>query len=107
LSTGTASGASRDLRKLDRFQPPELVAVELAVLGEGDMVEVEVEAHADRVCGDEVVDVARLVERDLGVACARAQRPQHHGGAAALAADQLADRVDLVCREGDDRGALR
>ena len=70
--------------------------------GEGDVVDVEVEAHADRVGGDEEVDVARLVERDLGVARARRQRAEHHGGAAALAADQLGDRVDLVGREGDD-----
>ena len=66
------------------------------------MVDVEVEAHADGVGGDQVVDVAGLVERDLGVAGARRQRAEHHRGAAALAADQLGDGVDLLGRERDD-----
>ena len=35
------------------------------------------------------------------------QRAEHDGGAAALAADQLGDRIDLVGREGDDGRALR
>ena len=71
------------------------------------MVDVEVEAHADRVGGDEIVDVAGLVERHLRVARARAERAEHHRRAAALAADQFGDGVDLVGGEGDDRAALR
>ena len=85
----------------------EAEAVEFLVGGEGDVVDVEVEAHADRVGGDEVVDVAGLVELDLGVAGARRERAQHDGGAAALAPDQLGDGVDLLGREGDDGGAAR
>ena len=88
-------------------QAAVLVAVELAVGGEGDVVDVEVEAHADGVGGDQEVDVARLEELDLGVAGARAERAQHHRRAAALAADQLGDGVDLVGREGDDGRAAR
>jgi hypothetical protein len=79
-----------------------LVAVELAVLGEGDVVDVEIEAHADRIGGDEVVDIARLVERHLRVAGARATARRAPPRAAALAADQFGDGVDLVGREGDD-----
>ena len=104
---GGAAGAAGDLRELRRVELAELIAVELAVGGERDVVDVEVEAHADRVGGDEIIDVAGLVERDLGVARARRQRAEHHRGAAALAADQLGDRVDLVGRECDDRGAAR
>ena len=59
------------------------------------MVDVDVEAHADGVGGDQIVDVAGLVERHLRVAGARRQRAQHHGGAAALAADQFGDGIDL------------
>ena len=84
-----------------------LIAVEFAVGGEGDVVEVEIEPHADGVGGDQEVDVAGLVDLDLLVARARAERAEHHCGAAALAADQFGDRVDLVGREGDDRRALR
>ena len=83
------------------------LAVELARAGEGHVIDVEVETHADGVGGDEKVDVARLVERHLRVARARAERAQHHRGAAALAADQLGDRVDLGGGERDDRRARR
>ena len=100
-----AAGAAGDLAKFGGRQVAILIAVEFPVLREGDVVEVEIEAHADGVGGDEVVDVAGLVERHLRVAGARGERAEHDGGAAALAADQLGDRVDLVGREGDDRRA--
>ena len=86
---------------------PRLAAVELAQAGEGDVVDIHVEAHADRVGRDQVVDLAGLVERDLGVAGARAERAEHHGGAAALAADQLGERVDVGGGERDHGAAPR
>ena len=93
--------------ELGGIELAELIAVELAVGGEGDVIDIEIEAHADRVGRDQIVDVARLIERDLRVARARRQRAEHDRGAAALAADQFGDRVDLVGRERDDRGAAR
>ena len=104
---GGAAGAAGDLRQLGRIELAELIAVELAVGGEGDVIDVEIEPHADGVGGDQIIDVAGLIERDLGVAGARRERAEHHRGAAALAADQLGDGVDLVGREGDDGGAAR
>ena len=97
-SLHVAAGAPGDLADLGRVQPAPLVAVELDQAGERDVVDVHVEAHADRVGRDQVVDLAGLVERDLGVARARAERAQHDGGAAALAAHQLGERVDLLRR---------
>ena len=91
-----------DLRELGRVELAELVAVELAVGGERDVIDVEIEPHADRVGRDQIVDVAGLIERDLRVARARRQRAEHDRGAAALAADQFGDRVDFLGREGDD-----
>ena len=102
-----ASGAAGDLAELGGRQRPRLVAVELRVVGEGDVMDVEVEAHADGIGRDEEVDVAVLVELDLRVAGAGRERAHHHRGAAALAADQLGDGVDLRRRERDDRRALR
>ena len=72
---------------------------------EPDMVHVHVQAHADRVGRDQVVDLARLEHLDLGVARARAERAHHDRRAAALAADQLGDGIDLVGREADHRRA--
>ena len=96
------AGAAGDLAELGGVELAELVAVELLVGGEGDVVDVEVEAHADGVGGDQVVDVARLVDLDLGIARARRERAQHDGRAALLPPDQLGDGVDLLDREGDD-----
>ena len=96
-------GAAGDLPDLLGIKPAQALAVELAQAGEGDMVDVHVEAHADRVGGDEEIDLAGLKEFDLRIAGARGKRAHHHRRAAALAADQLGDRVDLVGGEGDDR----
>ena len=104
---GGAAGAAGDLREFGRIEPAELIAVIFAVGGEGDVIDVEIEPHADRVGGDEIIDVAVLEHRDLRVAGARRQRAQHHRRAAMLAADQFGDRIDLVGRERDDRGAPR
>ena len=102
-----ASGASGDLAELRRRQLPMHMAVELARAGEGDMVDVEVEPHADGVGGDKKVHVAGLIERHLGVARARAQRTQHDGCAAALAAHEFGDGVNLGRGKRDDRSPRR
>ena len=99
-----AAGAPGDLPDFGRLQLAEVPAVEFAVGGEGDVIDVEVEAHADRVGGDDVVDIAGLVQLDLRVAGARRQRAEHDRRAAALAPDPLGDGVDLLGRERDDRG---
>ncbi len=104
---GGAAGAPGDLRQFGGIEPSELIAVEFAVGSEGDVIDVEIEAHADRVGGNQVFDVAGLVEGDLRVARARAERPQHYGGAAPLATDQLGDGIHFLRRECDDRGAAR
>ncbi len=62
------AGAAGDLAEFGRRQIAVLVAVEFAVLGEGDMIEIEVEAHADRIGGDQIIDITRLEQRHLRVA---------------------------------------
>ena len=71
------------------------------------MVHIHVEAHADGIGRHQVVDFARLEHVDLGVARARAHGAHHNRRAAALAADQLGDGVDLAGREADHRRAAR
>ena len=91
----------------DGAELAELIAVEFAVGGERDVIDVEIETHADGVGRHQVVDLAGLIERDLGVAGARRQRAEHHRGAAALAADQFGDGINLIGRERDDGRAAR
>src|SRR3546814_4454952 len=51
-----APGAPGDLADLRRRQAAPAAAVELLQLGEGHVVDIEVESHADGVGGDQVVD---------------------------------------------------
>ena len=102
-----AAGAAGDLAEFGRRQAAMVPAVEFPVGGEGDVIDVEIEAHADGVGRDDVVDVAVLKEIDLGVAGARRERAEHHRRAAALALDPFGDRVDLLGRKGDDGAARR
>ena len=97
-----APGAPGDLADLLRIEAARAPAVELAQASEGDMVDVHVEAHADRVGRDQEIDFAGLEELDLRVAGARAERPHHHRRPAAMAADQFGDGVDRVGGERDD-----
>ena len=71
------------------------------------MIDVEVETHADRVRRDDIIDIAVLIEFDLGVAGSWAERADHHRRAAPLALDPLGDGVDLLGRKGDDGAARR
>ncbi|CDP51774.1 hypothetical protein [Devosia sp. DBB001] len=99
-------GAARDLAELGRGQRAGLAAIELGVVGKGDVVDIEIEAHADGVGGDKEIHFPALVEFDLRVAGTGRQRAHDHGGPAALAADEFGDGVNLRRREGDDGRAL-
>ena len=76
--------AAGDLADLRGREIAMRMAVELAKAGERDMIEIEVQAHPNRVGGHQKVHVAILVERHLRVARARAERAEYHGRAAAL-----------------------
>ncbi len=69
------------------------------------MVHIHVEAHADGVGRHQEIHIARLIQFDLGVAGARTERAQHHGGAAALAADHFGDAVDILGGKSHHRRA--
>ena len=84
------AGAAGDLGDLMRVKAAQAPPVELAQAGEGDMVDVHVQAHADRIGRDQKIDFARLEEAHLGVAGARTERTHDHCRAAALAADSSA-----------------
>ena len=102
-----AAGAARDLRHFGDRQAAVAAAVEFLQAGEGDVGDVHVEAHADGVGGDEIIDLAALEHRDLGVAGRGRKRAHDDRGAALEAAQHLGERVDLLGREGDDRAARR
>ena len=102
-----AAGTAGDLRQLRGAQCAELIAVELAVGRERDVIDVEIEPHADGIGRHQVIDLAGLVERDLCIARTRRQRAEHDRRAAALAANEFGDGVNFLGRERDDGRAAR
>jgi hypothetical protein len=102
-----AAGAPGDLGDLLRIEPAQPAPVEFAQSGEGDMVDVHVQSHPDRVRRYQEIDFAGLEQIDLRIAGARTERAHHHGSPAALAADKLGDGVNRLSRESDDRAAPR
>ena len=102
-----SAGAPGDLGDLLRIEPAQAPPVEFAQSGEGDMVDIHVQSHPDRVGRDQEIDFAGLEQIDLRVAGARTERAHDHGGPAALAADEFGDGVNRVGGEGDDGAAPR
>ena len=71
------------------------------------MSNIEIQAHADCVRGDEIVNLAAFVHGDLGIAGARGQRAHDHRCSTLLTPNQFRDRVHVLDREPDDRGSMR
>ena len=91
-----------DLAEFARQKITEADAIEFSRACESDMVEIEIEAHANGVGRHEEIHIARLIQLDLRVACARAERAEHDGSSAPLAADQFGDRIDIIGGKSDD-----
>src|SRR5579884_2198539 len=102
-----APGAACHLAELGRHKAAVLPAVELAVGCEGDVIDIEIKPHADRIRRNDVVDVAVLKDTDLSVARARRKRAKDDRSPAALAADPFRNGVDVLGRESDDGAAPR
>ena len=100
-----APGAAGDLRHFGDGQAAFAAAVELVEAGEGDVGDVHVEAHADRVGGDEIIDLAAHEHVDLRITGGGRERTHHHRCTAFEAAQHFGERIDLLGREGDDRRA--
>ena len=98
---------ARNLRAFRRRQQAVAAAVEFRARGKHDPVHIQVQPHADRVRGNDIIDLAGLVELDLRIARARAERPHDDGRPALLAAQQLANRIDLIGAERDDGRPFR
>ena len=96
---------SGDLTDLGRAQFAVAQAVKLALGREGDVVHVHVQAHADCIGGDQIIDLAGLIQSHLGVAGAGAERPHDHRRAAALTAHQLGQGIDVGGRKRHDGAA--
>src|SRR5262249_36026045 len=87
---------ARNLSYLDGVEAAQSAAVEFVDPGKGDMVEIHVEPHPDRICGDQIIDLARLKHADLCITSPWAQRPENKCSPTSLTADQFGERK-YVC----------
>ena len=55
-----AAGTAGNLRQLGRVETAKLKAVEFSIRRKRDVVDIEIEPHADGIGGDEIIDVAVL-----------------------------------------------
>ncbi len=96
-----------NLRDLDREQSPRSASVEFGETGEGHMVDIHVEAHADRIRRYDVIDLTRLKHLDLGITGTGTERAEHDRRPAAVPPHQFGDLVNISGRECDNGAALR
>ena len=85
------SRAPRDLTDFARRQIAELVAIELSVLGESHVIDIEIEAHANGICRDQIIDITGLIKIDLSVTRARTERAHDDRRTPTLAPYELGD----------------
>ena len=105
--THMPAGTAGDLRDLGSAQPAGAAAIKFDGSSEGDMVEIHVQPHPDRISRDQVVDLAGLEHSDLSIARTRAQRPHDHGCATPLTANEFGERKHIRDGKGDDGTARR
>ena len=111
--TGHAKGAiglespcpPSDLGQFVGHQIAHAAPIKFAQARKRDVTHIEVQTHADRICRHEEIDFAILVQINLRVARAWAERAHDNRASAPLATDQFRDCVEIIDRETDDRRA--
>ena len=97
-----ATGASGYLGQFIWHQVSDSATVELGQSGKGDVVDVQVEPHADGIGSNEAVDFAVLVHGDLGVSGPRTEGTHDDGCPSPPLPDAFGNVVNVLDRETDD-----
>ena len=99
-----ATSAANDLAKFCGGQVAKLETVKFLYGGKGYVVDVKIEAHADGVCCDQIIDITILKKFNLRVAGARAETAKNHRSTATLTAYKLSDGVNILAGKSDNGG---
>ena len=66
------------------------------------MIDIHVEAHADSIRSNQIIDFARLVHANLRVSCARAEGAQNNGCTTSLSPYKFGNCIYVRCAERHD-----
>ena len=100
-------GTTRNLRQLSQLEVPQMPAVELPETRKGNMGQGEIKPKANRIGRDQVIDLTRLKELDLGIAGSWAEVAHDHRAATVNPPHLVGQAIDLGGGEGDNRRAAR
>ena len=97
--------AACDLGHFVGVQGAHAAAIELGRGRKRDMLDIQVQPHADGISRHQVIHIAILIQSHLRIARARRQRAHDHRTAPFLAADQFGNRIDIFYTEAHDSAA--
>ena len=98
----TPSSAACDLGQLVGGQRAHAPPIKFRQRRKSNMINVQVQSHANRIGRDQKIDFTVLIHVDLCIARARAQRTHHYGRTALLTADQFSDGIDTINGKSDN-----
>ena len=96
-----APGPSGDLGQFVGGKGAHAPSVEFGERGESNVVDIEIQTHADGIRGHQIIHLAILIKRHLSVAGARGKCAHYHGSTTFLAADQFGDSIYIFNRKPD------
>ena len=96
------SGAACDLGQLVRGQRTHAPPIKFRERRKGNMVNVQIQPHANRICRNQKINLAILIHVDLRIARARTERTHDNGRPPLLTADQLSDSIDIINGKSDN-----
>ena len=69
--------------------------VKFGIFCQCHMVDIHIQTHANRICGDHEINITILIQLNLSIAGTGAERAHHNGRPAALAPDQLRQTINI------------
>ncbi len=97
----------RNLRQFMRKKRAHTPPIEFLQRRKRHMVDIKVQPHANRIRGNQVINITVLVHLNLRVAGPRAKRTHHNGHATLLTAHQLGDGVKVINGKPNNRRTPR
>ncbi len=99
--------ASGNLCHFGRRQFTHMPPVKFHIRRQRHMLQIKIKPHANGICRDQEIDIAILIEFNLGIPCPRAKPPHDNSGTATLTADGFSQLINISHAKGDNCTAPR